>query len=64
MQEKVRGMGYAAYIIRIDIVLATSMLAEQQLNPSPAYLHAANHCLTYLRDRKHYAIKYLGLDTL
>jgi hypothetical protein len=63
MQEKVGGMGYAAYITRINIALATSVLAKQQLNPSPAHLHAANHCLTYLRDRKHYSIEYHGLDT-
>jgi hypothetical protein len=63
MQEKVGSIGYAAYITRWDVAFAASLLAEFQLNPSEAHINAANHCLTYLRDRAHYAITYTGIDT-
>jgi hypothetical protein len=60
MQEKVGSIGYAAYITRWDVAFAASFLAEFQLNPGPQHITAANHCLTYLRDRAHYAIVYSG----
>lgn len=52
MQQKVGSINYSAVILRPDIALAASMLAEFLINPSPQHLHAANHCLSYLRDTR------------
>lgn len=60
MQEKVGSINYAACITRWDVAFAALTLAEYQLNPSSKHLKAADHCLTYLRDTAHYAIKYGG----
>jgi hypothetical protein len=59
-QEKVGSLGFAACITRADIALAASLLGEYLKNPSPEHIHAANHCLTYLRDTRKYAIVFVG----
>ena len=49
---------YSVNITRSDVIKATSKLAEYFINSSSEHLNAANHCIQYLYETKHLAIRY------
>lgn len=61
-QARVGSINWTAIQTRPDVAKAVSTLSMALVNPTTNHLHAADHCIRYLLQTKHYALTYNAKD--